>query len=637
MGDSIEHKNSKEEKSVEQNLAVDYVPKAKLGNLPVSNQLDEEVKKKMDKTRKEIDEFKDEIAKKFKYVEAIGIIPAQAAKKIEEEFEVPEEDCKRGLIHILTVIPEKNFKEIGKVRLEAINLAKKINAKLWVHVVTPVDIWNLGLDSKFDVMEALAMSFPVMDKGLLGALRVSQIHKTLVLKKFEKYVTSYVVGGSVVRGETIKTSDVDVFVVIDDTDVKRMPRLELKEKLRGIIYSYIQEAEAIAGVKNKLSPQIYLLTDFWESVKDAHPVMFTFIRDGVPLYDRGAFLPWKSLLRMGRIKPSPEAIDMFMSSGDKMKDTIERRLFDIVIHEIFWGIITPTQGLLMLYGQTPGNHKGTVKAFRETFVEKEKMIEKRYGDILEEIVLTYFKGYEHGKVKPGDVSGKDVDRLTKDAIDFYGRLKELRSQIEKRVQEKSIEQIYTDIFGMLGSLLKKKTESAIIKEFDESLIKEGKFPPRFLDSLKFVAKVKKDFEKAKKKAAAAKPEKEGKKGKKTKKAKDGRLEDAKLRREVDKARKLSTEDVNALVEYTQRCDFMAMDRTRFLIKGRDMTAEAFFLKDLFVIQGAKIEKLSGAKLVRSDPDELKNQIMAHKDKETKIDFKALENLRKIFGEFELVY
>ena len=110
-----------------------------------------------------------------------------------------------------------------------------------------------------------------------------------------------------------------------------------------------------------------------------------------------------------------------------------------------------------------------------------------------------------------------------------------------------------------------------------------------------------------------------------------------MRREVDKARKLCTEVVNALVEYTQRCDLMAMDRTRFLIKGRDMTAEAFFLKDLFVIQGAKIEKLSGAKLVRSDPDELKNQIMAHKDKETKIDFKALENLRKIFGEFELVY
>ncbi|HIF15057.1 MAG TPA: hypothetical protein EYQ86_06990, partial [Bacteroidetes bacterium] len=68
----------------------------------------------------------------------------------------------------------------------------------------------------------------------------------------------YVVGGSLVRGEAIKTSDVDVTVIIDDTDVKRMPRMELKEKLRGIIYSYIQEAEAIAGVnKNTLNVQIW--------------------------------------------------------------------------------------------------------------------------------------------------------------------------------------------------------------------------------------------------------------------------------------------------------------------------------------------------------------------------------------------
>ena len=592
-------------------------------------------KKDVDKTKKELDKLKTFIVKKYPYIKSISILPPQGMKAFIDEEEVPKETEKFMQLYI--VVPEEKFKQIPKIKSEIVKHIETLKQKIWIQVKTPVDIWEICLDSKFELFGPIAMSFPLYDKGFLGSLRVAEIHKSLVVQKFEKYVVSYVIGGSLVRGDVKKTSDIDVFVIINDTDVKRMPRLELLERLRGIIYQYIAEASALAGVQNKLEPQIYLLTDFWESVKDAHPVMFTFIRDGIPIYDKGTFMPWKSLLKMGKLKPSPEAIDMFMSSGDKMKDTIERRLFDIVIHEIFWGIITPTQGLLMLYGQTPGNHKGTVKAFRETFVEKEKMIEKRYGDILEEIVLTYFKGYEHGKVKPGDVSGKDVDRLTKDAIDFYGRLKELRSQIEKRVQEKSIEQIYTDIFGMLGSLLKKKTESAIIKEFDESLIKEGKFPPRFLDSLKFVAKVKKDFEKAKKKAAAAKPEKEGKKGKKTKKAKDGRLEDAKLRREVDKARKLSTEVVNALVEYTQRCDFMAMDRTRFLIKGRDMTAEAFFLKDLFVIQGAKIEKLSGAKLVRSDPDELKNQIMAHKDKETKIDFKALENLRKIFGEFELVY
>ena len=75
----------------------------------------------------------------------------------------------------------------------------------------------------------------------------------------------------------------------------------------------VAEASNLAGVKNKLSPQVYLLTDFWESVKDAHPVIFTFIRDGIPLYDRSTFMPWKAFLKMGKLKPYPEAIDMFMS------------------------------------------------------------------------------------------------------------------------------------------------------------------------------------------------------------------------------------------------------------------------------------------------------------------------------------
>src|SRR3990170_4367472 len=105
-----------------------------------------------------------------------------------------------------------------------------------------------------------------------------------------------------------------------------MSRLELLDKLRGICYDYIREATALAGVKNILSIQVYLLTDFWQQVKDAHPVMFTFIRDGIPLYDRGTFLPWKLLLKMGKIKPSPEAIDMFMSMGDKVGQTVKDRL-----------------------------------------------------------------------------------------------------------------------------------------------------------------------------------------------------------------------------------------------------------------------------------------------------------------------
>jgi len=612
-----EEKQKKENHSVEENLANDYVPQSKLGSLPMQNNISAELQKEMEKTKKDLDKYKKEILKKFKYIEAIGIVPAQANPKIEEEYEIPEQEVKdkKGLIHVLTVIPEDNFKEIGKVRLEAIKLAKEINEKLWVHIMTPVDLWNLALDSKFEITEAFGMSFPILDKGLLGALRVSEIHKTLVLKKFEKYVTSYVIGGSIIRGTTKPTSDIDVFIIINDTDVKRMPRLELKEKLRSIIYSYVNEAVAIAGVKNSLHVQTYLLTEFWEGVKDAHPVMFTFIRDGVPLFDSNAFLPWKALLRMGKIKPSPEAIDLFMSSGDKMSEMVKKRMLDLVVLDIFWGISTPSQALLMLYGEPPADVYGTVKQIREIFVKKEKILEKKYADFLEEISIKYFKGFEHGKIK--EVKGIEVDKLLKNAEDYLDRLKDLRLQIEKRVQEKTIEQVYEDVFGMLKALLKKNTEKAVIEEFEEKLINQGKFPPKFAKNLKFISEIKKKLAKKTSKKDAKSTFKET--------------------QDVEQARKYAVEITNALIEYTQRCDFLSMDRTRFMIKSKNKTAEIFFLDNTFIVEQGKISKLENSQLKDSNPEELKTQLLASKDKEAKINTQALGDLKKIFGEFELVY
>jgi predicted nucleotidyltransferase len=605
--------------SVEHNLSNVYVPKGKLGDLPIANSIEEELKKKADKTKQDVDKFAKELRAKYKFVEAIGVIPAQANPKIEEEYEISKENSDKKLVHVAVIIPETQFKNLQKIKLEVIKLAKKYNDKIWAHIMTPVDVWNLGLDSKFDVFEAIAMSFPIFDKGLLGAIRVAMVHRTLVLKKFEKYVTSYIIAGSLVRGEAKKTSDVDVFVIIDDTDVKRMSRLEIREKLRSIIYSYISEATAIAGVGNVLNVQIALLTEFWERVRDAEPVAFTFLRDGVPLYDRAVFLPWKSLLRMGKIKPTPEAIDMFMSSGEKMEEIVDRKMLDVVLHDLYWGISTPTQGLLMVYGLTPSTPKETVRAFREIFVEKEKLVEKRYADILEEVVIKYYKGFEHGKIKK--ISGQELDRLTKASTEYYKRLKELRKQIEKRVEEKNIEKIYEDVFGMLKPLLKKDNESIIIKEFEEKLVKTGRFPRKFLENLRLLVKVKNEL---------AKEEKESKKEKK----KD--VITGREMGEIERAKRAGSEIISALVEYNQRCDFLSADRTRFILKGKKKNAEVLFLRDVFVVADDKIQKVSGEKLVDSNAEDLQNQISELK-KDGKIDLKALEVLKKSFGEFELIY
>jgi predicted nucleotidyltransferase/uncharacterized protein (UPF0332 family) len=589
------------------NPGMDYNPNAP--KLP--GQIDEKAKKEIDKTREKLEEFKKVVIKKFPFTLAIGIVPPQAAERFDEELGLTPEEKKDKPMHLTVIIPEENFKEAGKIRTELIKEAKEMKPKIWVNLITPVDLWNYCLDSKYDVVEAIGMSYPLHDKGLLGALRVSQIHKSLVLRKFEKYIYSYVIGGSLVRGEAKASSDVDVFVIIDDTDVKRMPRLELKEKLRSIIYQYIAEASELAGVKNLLNVQVYLLTEFWEDVKDASPVIFTFIRDGIPLYDRGGFLPWKLLLKMGKIKPSPEAIDRFMSMGDKTKEIVKQRLLDIVLNDLYWSIITPTQALLMMYGIPPTNVPETVKEAKRIFVDKEKMLEKKYVDILENILITYYKGFEHGKIK--EISGTEVDKLVKDAEDYTKKLKEVAVEIEKRSQERTLKDTYESVFSLLKRLFGNKTEVELVKEFEKELVNKGRIEVKQLHILNELLDAKKKY------ASKKKPTKY----------------------EIEDVRKNSTYLINRLVEYGQRCELQEIKKMQVRIgykdKEKSKHADLFLTNPIFVIAEGQIFKVKGNKLDKSDQTEFDGVLFSQKGKPGNMSPEALEALKNEFGNFEISF
>ncbi|HLD37297.1 MAG TPA: nucleotidyltransferase domain-containing protein [Candidatus Nanoarchaeia archaeon] len=571
-------------------------------------QITDEQRHEMEKTKQKLEDFKKSIIKKYPSTIAIGILPPQSVEAFEEEEEMPDEEKKQKPMHLIIIVPEEKLKEIPKIKLELIKQAKDSKPKLWLHVKTPVDVWNYGLDGKAEMISAIAMAFPLHDKGLIGALRVAEIHKTLVLRKFERYVASYVIAGSLVRGEATKTSDVDVYIVIDDTDVKRMPRLELKEKLRSIIFQYVMEASELAGVRNKLSPQVYLLTDFWESVKDAHPVIFTFIRDGIPLFDKGTFLPWKLLLKMGRIRPSPEAIDMFMSMGDKVGEAVKRRLLDLVVNEIYWSILTPSQALIMLYGLPPPTPKETIPLMREIFLEKEKMLEKKYITILEKIVGLY-KDYEHEKLK--EIKGEEIDSLLKDVEAYMKRLKELRGQIEKRAQEKTIAQIHKDVFQLLKGIFGEKKDSALINSFESEFIKKGKLPSNYLITLK-------DIEKA------------------SEKFKKGKI----ARHEVEDARKNASLLINHLIEYNQRCELVSLQKGRMRLKTKDKTYEFVLAgEESFLIDKGKISRidLEKSKLADSNAGELTKALSEQgKKQDISISGKLFNVLRKELGEFEII-
>lgn len=608
---------TQEDSIPEMNIEKKYSKAPKIPNMNSS-----ESQKEMEKTKKEFEKLKNFIVKKYPFTEAIGILPPQAIKRFIDEEEVPKETEK--YVHLYVIIPEDKFKEIPKVKQEIVKQmnSNKLKQKIWLQVKTPIDVWETCLDSKFELAGAIAMSFPLYDKGFLGALRVAEIHKSLVLQKFEKYVVSYVIGGSLVRGEAIKTSDIDVFIIINDTDVKRMPRLELKERLRTIIFQYIKEASMLAGVQNKLSPQVYLLTDFWESVKDAHPVIFTFIRDGVPLYDRGTFMPWKRLLQMGKLKPSPEAIDSFMSIGDKTIKRAKRALLDILIMDLYWGVITPSQALLMLYGLPPPTPRQTVTDMKRIFVDKEKMLEKKYVNVLEKIVR-YYKDYEHEKLK--EIKGVEIDKFIKDTEDYLKRLKELREQIEKSTQKKTIDEIYKNVFDLLKTILGKKSQEKIIEDFKNRLIKTGKFPQQSLRILEKIINAKKEFKKGKSNS-----------------------------HKIDEARKNSMILINDLIEYSQRKDLMSIEKSKIRLKYVENGEEKF--AELIVSEGKSflVRENSVRKIVNkregyaketvgvltikdSNINELSEAIAKQKSKQNlQINPKVFELLKKELNNFEII-
>ncbi|MDP3992292.1 MAG: nucleotidyltransferase domain-containing protein [Nanoarchaeota archaeon] len=575
----------------------------------------EKLQKEMEKTKKEFDKIKAAIVKKYPFIQAIGILAPQAVKlfiedELGEGISAEEVQKLQKKNHLYVIVPEEKFKEITKIKKELISEIDKIKKEVWIYVKTPVDIWEACLDSKFELVSAIGMSYPLHDKGILESLRVAEIHKALVLQKFDKYVVSYVIAGSMVRGDTTKESDVDVFIIINDTDVKRMPRLELKERLRSMIFQYIGEATALAGVKkNILNVQVYLLTDFWESVKDAHPVMFTFIRDGVPLYDRGTFLPWKALLKMGRLKPSPEAIDMFMSMGDKSVKRAKQTLLDILVHDIYWSITTPSQALLMLYGLAPPTPKQTANDMKKIFVDKEKMLEKKYIIILENIIQAY-KDFEHEKLK--EIKGADLDKMLSDTEDYLKRLHELRKQIEKRAQEKTIEQIHRDVFNLLEAILGKKAQAEIIHDF-EKLVKEGKFTHNHLNILNGIVHTKTEFKK-------------------------GKLDS----RKVDEARKNASILINDLIDYSQRADLMAMEKGRMRLRyqrhGKPMTAELLHCSGAsFLFFEGAIKKLTNT-ISNSDMKEVSSYLEQQKtSKSVDVNPRIFELVRRELGEFEIIF
>lgn len=312
-----------------------------------------------------------------------------------------------------------------------------------------------------------------------------------VLKKYGPVIRSVVLFGSSARGSWHKESDIDVFIIIDDTKQKVSPNL--KEQME-------DDFDVIAKkLSDKLSvQQPYLLTEFWNMVRIGHPIVFNFIREGVPVFDKDIFLPIKRLLQMGEIKPSKEAVEKYIDRAPKRIKRVENAKMYMVAEDCYYSMLESLQAVLMFLGKTPPRPSDAADAMKKTLVEM-NLVKPEYAEWLDGVINAR-KNIEHKKMKT--ISGTEVDKWIDRSKKFVKEMQKTLVRVEVLKRENLIEKSYVIMTETILTILKsmkkvpKKGES-LSSYFEEYVVKPGLVSDKYLEVFNELEKMKKNVKEGK--------------------------------------------------------------------------------------------------------------------------------------------
>lgn len=439
----------------------------------------DELNKSLDKVQPTAEKIKDSLLKRHKN-EILGVVLTMrpsAPKPGETPKMTPN-------LIIVSELKNKTAKEkithIGEIEKDGNSMTKTSGIR--VTSILLEEIWDFATRGQYDIMRSIVSGRLIHDEGdWIKALKAVEIHKIKMLKKFEKYVVSYVMAGSLIRGEATADSDIDISIVIDDTDVTRTTSNELVLRLRDISAKFARDAEREVGIRGKLNIQVWILTRLWEGLRRAEPVFYTTIRDGVPLYDRGMFAPWKLMLKRGLLTPTPESIQKYVKDGKNHLNRIKIKFRDIAIEDLFWSTIFPAQGVLMLLGVPPGSPNHISGQLREHMVKKGHL-EEKYVKIWERLHKLR-KDVEYGKVK--EVKLETMTKNYKDGVDFVERLEKAYKDIEKKLVSSKIRSVKQKAIEDMQLVLKvagvKASKNGVKNALKSELISKGLARSKYLE------------------------------------------------------------------------------------------------------------------------------------------------------------
>ena len=255
-------------------------------------------------------------------------------------------------------------------------------------------------------------------------LKIAREFSKSLLKELNQLVRSIVLFGSNTHDTLREDSDIDIMVVLDNISVF------VTEELREA-YNLI-----IKKISEKHPDKLHILTvnlsDLWDMARKGDPVLINILRYGMPIFDRDLVEPMQYLLEIGKIRPTREAANNYISRSETLVEETQNHLKNAIL-DLYFSVVDIVHATLIVEGITPPSPKEMPKIFQDQF--KKTNLEKYSSDI--DYFYKLSKDIEHNRnnIK---IDGKLYDSCYKKAKNL---IKTLKSYSEKKIKN-------TDIFEL---------------------------------------------------------------------------------------------------------------------------------------------------------------------------------------------
>lgn len=308
-------------------------------------------------------------------------------------------------------------------------------------------------------------------------LKSAEDFKNRILGMFKGYIKSVIVFGSFMKGQGTGKSDVDIYIIFDDTKMPLKKFENIRSKIDEDIY------KVAASIDPRLHPQpILALTEFIKGIRYTHPLFFNIIREGYAIYDTGFFIPMRKLLEWGEFPITPEAAHMRMEGVPRRLTRVKSVKLYMIAEDMYYALLDAAQAVLMYVGVGPPAPKTAAQEVRKHLVDA-GLLEEEYAQLLQDI-YDFRKKVENKEIK--DVSGKEVDEWIKKTEKYVERFEKLLKDLEFNRKAYDIKRSYEVMVKASVAALKSlkklpKEPEKLPVAFKKYLVDAGLVNPTYSD------------------------------------------------------------------------------------------------------------------------------------------------------------